>query len=71
MVYDGQYGVVSVLLRESRDKVHCDLLEREGAFFGSDAVEWCFLFVGHDLVLLADRAAFYVVCDPLSHPCPW
>ncbi len=62
---------MSVLLRESCDKVHCDLLERESAFFGGDAVERCFLFVGQDFVLLTDCTPFYIVCDPLSHSCPW
>ena len=71
MVHDRQYGVVSVLLRESCNEVHGDLLKGEGAFFGGNAVERYFLFVGHDFVLLAGCAAFYVVCDPLSHPCPW
>src|SRR6266403_5668572 len=70
MVNYGQYGVVSVLLRESRDEVHRDLLEREGAFFGRDAVERYPFLVGHDFVLLAGSAAFDVVCDPLPHPCP-
>ena len=71
MVYDGQYGIVSVLLRESRDEVHRNLLEREGAFFGRDAVERYFLFMGHDFILLAGCAALNVICDPLPHPCPW
>ena len=60
-----------MLLRESHDEVHRNLLKGEGAFFGGDAVEQCFPFVGHNFVLLADRTAFYVVCDPLPHPCPW
>ncbi len=71
MIYYGQYGVVSVLLREPRDEVHRNLLERKSALFGGDAVERYFLFLGHDFILLADCAAFYVVCDPLPHPCPW
>ncbi len=45
MVYDCEYSIMSVLLREPRDKVHRDLLEREGAFFSSDAVEQYPLFV--------------------------
>ena len=60
-----------VLLRKSCDEVHCDLLEQEGPFFGGDAVERYPLFVSYDFVLLADRAAFYVVCDPLLHSRPW
>ena len=71
MVYDGQYGVVPVLLRESRDEVHRNLLERESAFFGRDAVKRCSFLMGQNFVLLAGGTAFYVVCDPLSHPCPW
>ena len=71
MVYDRQYGVVSMLLRKPRDEVHCDLLKGEGAFFGGDAVKWYPLLMGHDFILLADHAAFYVVCDPLSHSRPW
>src|SRR6266403_6375818 len=59
-----------MLLREPRDEVHCDLLEGEGAFFGCNAVDGYFLFVSHDFILLAGRAAFDVVCDPLPHPFP-
>ena len=62
MVYYGQYGVMSMLLREPRDEVHRDLLEREGSFFGGDAIERYLLFVSHDFVLLADCTSFYVVC---------
>ncbi len=61
---------MAVLLRESRDEIHRYLLKRESALLGGDAVERYFLFVGQNLVLLADCAAFYVVCDPLSHPDP-
>ena len=71
MVYNGQYRVMSMMLREPRNEVHCDLLKGEGSFFGRDAVEWYSFPVSHDFVLLAGRAAFYIVCDPLSHPCPW
>ena len=70
MVHDSQYSIVSVLLRESCDEVHGDLLKGEGAFFGSDPVEWRSLLMGEYLVLLAGCAAFYIVCDPLSHPGP-
>src|SRR6266403_3933433 len=59
-----------MLLRESRNKVHHYLLKREGALFGSNAVERYFLFVGQNLVLLADCAAFYVVRNPLLHSGP-
>src|SRR6266478_9678057 len=62
---------MSVLLRESRDEIHRDLLERESALFGCDTVERYSLSVSHNFVLLAGCAAFYVVCDPLPHPCPW
>ena len=60
-----------MLLRKSCDEVHCDLLEGEGAFFGSDAVERYFLFMSYDFVLLADCTSLYVVCYPLAHPHPW
>src|SRR6266478_2036456 len=71
MVYDSQYRVMSVMLREPRDEVHCNLLERKGAFFGCDAVERYSFPMSHDFVLLTGGAAFDVVCDPLPHPCPW
>ncbi len=71
MVYYGQYGVMSMLLRESRDEVHCNLLKGEGAFFSGDAVERYFLPMSHDFILLADCTSFHVVCYPLSHSCPW
>ena len=60
-----------MLLRESRNEIHHDLLEREGAFLSGDAVERYPLFVGYDFVLLTGCAAFNVVCNPLSHPHPW
>src|SRR6266478_8825011 len=59
------------MLRKSRNKIHCDLLKGESAFFCSDAVEWYFSFMSQDLVLLADRASLYVVRYPLVHPRPW
>src|SRR6266403_6203677 len=59
-----------MLLREPRNEIHCYLLKRESALFGGDAIKWYFLFVGQNLILLADRAAFYVVRDPLSHSSP-
>src|SRR6266403_5422587 len=62
---------MSVLLQESCDEVHGDLLEGKSAFFGRNTVKWYSLSVSHDFVLLAGCAAFYVVCDPLPHPCPW
>src|SRR6266403_4408734 len=61
---------MSVLLRESCDKIHRDLLEGEGAFFGCNAVKRYPFPMGHNLILLADGAAFDVVCDPLSHSSP-
>src|SRR6266436_10405192 len=60
-----------VLLRKSRNEIHCNLLEGKRAFFGCNTVERYFLSVGHDFVLLTGCAAFYVVCDPLPHPRPW
>ncbi len=60
-----------MLLRESRDEIHHNLLKRESAFFSGEVVEWYSLLMGHDLVLLAGCAAFYIVCDPLPHPRPW
>ncbi len=71
MIHYGQYGIMSVLLRESRDKVHHDLLKGEGAFFCGDAVERYFLFMRYDFILLACCASFDVFCYPLSHPRPW
>ena len=62
---------MSVLLQEPHNEVHCDLLKWESAFFCSNVVEWYFLLVGYDFVLLASCTAFYVVCDPLPHSCPW
>src|SRR6266478_5067086 len=61
---------MAVLLRKSCNEIHRYLLKRESALFGGDAIKWYFLFVGQNLILLADRAAFYVVRDPLSHSSP-
>ncbi len=60
-----------MLLGESRDEIHRNLLKGEGAFFHSDAVEWYLLPMSYDLILLADCTSFHVVCYPLSHPRPW
>src|SRR6266404_4226222 len=61
---------MSVLLRESCDKIHRNLLKGEGAFFGCNAVKRRFSLMSQDFILLAGSAAFDVICDPLSHPCP-
>src|SRR6266436_6657762 len=60
-----------MVLRKSRNEVHCNLLKGEGAFFCGNAIERYSFSMSHDFVLLADCASFHVVCYPLSHPCPW
>src|SRR6266478_3224116 len=62
---------MSMMLQESRDKIHCDLLEGKSAFLCGDAIKWYSFLMGQNLVLLADCASLYVICYPLAHPCPW
>ncbi len=70
MVYYSQYGIVSMMLRKTRDKVHCNLLKGEGSFFCRNAVKGYFCLVSKDFVLLAGCASLDVVCYPLAHSCP-
>src|SRR6266404_4487435 len=62
---------MSVLLWESCDEIHRNLLKGEGAFFCGDAVERYLLFMSHDFILLAGHTSFHVVRYPLLHPRPW
>ena len=65
MIHDSENGVFSVAHGESRDEVHCHLLEGEGVVGRWNAVWGSACFVGDDLVLLAYCATLYVV----SYPC--
>ncbi len=58
------------MLWKTCDKVHHDLLEREGSFFCRNAVEGYFCSMGKDFVLLTGCASLDIVCYPLAHPCP-
>src|SRR6266478_381300 len=62
---------MSVVLQESRNEVHRDLLKGEGAFFCSNVIEQYPFLVGQNLILLTDCASFYIVRYPLAHSRPW
>src|SRR5882757_5524010 len=70
MIDDSQDGVVTVGLGEANDKVHGDLLEREGSWISGDLVHRGASAVGDDFVLLARSASLNVLCDPSSHVWP-
>src|SRR6266436_9317412 len=62
---------MSMLLQESCNEIHRNLLKGEGAFFCGDVIERYFLFMSYDFILLACCASLHIVCYPLSHPRPW
>src|SRR6267142_1511138 len=70
MIYNGEDGVLSIPEGKSHDQVHGYLLEGSGVCRDRDSIEWSFLSVSDNFVLLADRAAFDVVSDPIIHCWP-
>jgi hypothetical protein len=70
VIYDGQDGVLAIVSRKPSDQVHGYLLERQGVFSRRDSVEWGFLLVCENLVLLTCRASFHIFCYPRVHPWP-
>ena len=61
MVYDGEDCIMPILLGESYNEIHCNLLEGEGSFFRCDLIEGYFWSMSKDLVLLTDCASLGVI----------
>ena len=70
MVYNGENGIFPVSKGESRDQIHSYLLERSSVLRDCDSIEWGFLLVSDDFVLLANGASFDIVSDPVVHHRP-
>ena len=67
MVYDSKDGVFPVPKGESHDQVHGYLLERSSILRDHDSIEWGFLLVGDDFILLTDGTSFDIVGNPTVH----
>src|SRR6267142_1917777 len=70
MVHNGEDGVFSIPRGKSRDQVHCYLLEWSSVLRDRDSIEWGFLLVHNDLVLLAGSASLDVSHNPVIHSRP-
>src|SRR6266850_662173 len=70
MIYDGEDGVFSISKGESHDQIHSYLLEGLDVWRDCDPIEWGFLSVSDNLVLLTGSAAFDVISDPIIHCWP-
>jgi len=70
VVHYHQYAVEASTLRETRDKVHCNLCERGCIFGDGDFVKWGAGFVCEVLVLLTHGTPLYVLLYPGSRSRP-
>src|SRR5216683_838240 len=70
MVDDGQYAVMALALRQPRDQIHGHLSKGGVAVGYRDLVKRRLHLVREILVLLTDRAPFYVLLDPGAPPGP-
>src|SRR6266850_4473269 len=70
MIYNGQDDVFSISEGKSRDQVHGYLLEGSGVRRDRNSIEWGFLLVSDNFVLLTDSASFDVISDPIIHGWP-
>src|SRR6267142_4678686 len=70
MIYNGQDGVFSISEGKSRDQVHSYLLEGSGVRRDRNSVEWGFLPMSNNFVLLTDSTSFDVISDPVIHCWP-
>ncbi len=70
MINDSEDGIFTPYVWQASDQVHCDLLEREGVFWGGDVVQGDSRSVCKVLVLLTCCAPCDVVGDPGLHPFP-
>src|SRR6267142_3651018 len=70
MIYNSKDGVFSISEGESRDQVHGYLLEGSSVRRDCNPVEWSFLPMSDDLILLTDSTAFDVISNPIIHRWP-
>src|SRR5216684_3952331 len=70
MIDYSENGVFTPYVWQASDQVHCNLLEWEGVFWGSDTVQGDSRSVCKVLVLLTCCAFCDVVGDPGFHPFP-
>src|SRR6266850_1713776 len=70
MIYNGENGVFSISEGKSRDQVHGYLLEGLGIRRDCNSVEWGFLSVSDNFILLTDGTSFDVISDPIIHCWP-
>jgi len=70
MVYNSKDGVFPISEGKSCDQVHCYLLKWSSILRDCDSIEWGFLSVCNDLVLLATSTSFDIFCDPVVYSRP-
>src|SRR6266850_7367054 len=70
MIYDGEDGVFSISEGESRDQIHGYLLKGSSIQRDRNPIEWSFLSVSDNFVLLTGSTAFDVVSNPVVHRWP-
>jgi len=70
VINDGEDGIFSSYVWKSYDKIHSDLLEGEGIFWGSDMIEGDSRPMSKILVLLAYCTSSNIIGNPGLHPFP-
>ena len=70
MIDYSENRVFSLMVWQSRNEVHCNLLKGHSSFGSSNTVEGRLCFMGLDFVLLAYGTAFHIVRYPLVHSLP-
>src|SRR6266850_5152707 len=70
MIYNSEDGIFSISEGESCDQVHGYLLKGSSIRRGCNPVEWSFLSMSDNFVLLTDSTAFDVISDPIIHRWP-
>src|SRR6267142_3015283 len=70
MIYNGEDGVFSISEGESHDQIHGYLLKGSGIWRDHNSVEWSFLSMHDNFVLLTGSTTFDVVSNPVIHCWP-
>src|SRR6266850_877530 len=70
MVYDSEDGIFAISEGKARDQVHSYLFKGSSIWGDCDSVEWGFLPMGNDFILLANGTSFDIVSDPVVHHWP-